>query len=156
MALLDQEEMKIVSREVHWYIETEPTSELCYNRIVSYLDAFNSSVFGKHTIDTYIDEMVSEILNPSFSIAYQDVKNYLKLIQMTQGSSDIGTGGLIINITSQGIKYVQLSDLMDLRLSHKEFLHKIEKEFDSIMKLEKNSLVRHRESNLRQSKSLSL
>ena len=55
---------------------------------------------------------------------------------MTQGSSSTGTGGLIINITEKGIRYVQITDLLDLRLNLKEFINKAELELESIMKLE--------------------
>ena len=136
MALSGEDKMIDISRQIHWYIETEPSKDSCFNRIVPYLDAFNSQIYGEYTIETYIKEMVEEIINPLHILNHQDVKKYLKLIQMTQGSSSTGTGGLIINITEQGIRYVQITDLLDLRLNLKEFIIKAELDLESIMKLE--------------------
>ena len=33
-ALKDNERMKYVSREIHWYIETEPFNKICANKII--------------------------------------------------------------------------------------------------------------------------
>lgn len=136
MALKDQVKMIEISKQIHWYIETEPNKHSCFNRIVPYLDAFNNEVYGEYTLEVYIENMVKEINEPLDTSKHQDIKDYLKLIQMTQGSSNIGTGGLIINITEKGIKYVQITDLLDLRLNLKEFINKAELELESIMKLE--------------------
>jgi hypothetical protein len=136
IALKDQVKMIEISKQIHWYIETEPNKYSCFNRIVPYLDAFNNEVYGEYTLEVYIENMVKEINEPLDTSKHQDIKNYLKLIQMTQGSSNIGTGGLIINITEKGIKYIQITDLLDLRLNLKEFINKAELELESIMKLE--------------------
>lgn len=136
IALSGEDKMIDISRQIHWYIETEPSKDSCFNRIVPYLDAFNNEVYGEDTIEPYIEKIVQEINKPLDNSKQQDVKNYLKLIQMTQGSSSTGTGGLIINITEKGIRYVQITDLLDLRLNLKEFINKAELELESIMKLE--------------------
>lgn len=136
MALSGEDKMIDISRQIHWYIETEPSKDSCFNRIVPYLDAFDNEVHGEDTIEPYIEMIVQEINRPFDNSKHQDIKDYLKLIQMTQGSSNTGTGGLIINITEKGIRYVQITDLLDLRLNLKEFINKAELELESIMKLE--------------------
>lgn len=136
MVIKDNENMINISKQIHWYIETNPNSEYCFNRIVPYLEAFDEFSYSYHTLETYLEEIVDEVLNPNYLITHIELKNYLELIKLCQGGGDIGTGGLIINISEKGISYVQISSLMDLRLQHKEFVKKVELEYESVMKLE--------------------
>lgn len=137
ISLGDNKDMLRISRQIHWYIETEPTEDKIYNRIVPYLDAFNPSIYGEYTIESYINKMVDEIINPDINFDIQGVKNYLQLIRNAQGNKDVGTGGLIIVANKKEIRYVQISDFMQLRLQHKEFVKEIQNVYESVMKLEK-------------------
>lgn len=135
----DKLDMIEVSREIHWYIETEPTESVVYNRIVQYLDAFDKETFGIYTIETFIANMIDEIIYDNNNLNFSKVKDYLDLIAMCKvGGGKGGTGGLIINVTEKGVRYVQISDFSQLRLQHKEFVEEIEKLNETVMQLERN------------------
>ena len=143
-ALSGDNHMQNISKEIHWYIETDPLDKICINRIVPYLDAFNMDVYGIDTLETYIDNMVNEIMLPSNNIEPSDLKAYLKIVSLCQGSGSIGTGGLLINITSSGVRYVQYTKLSHLLLQHKDFIKEVEKDYNSIMQHEQQEPKKER------------
>jgi len=145
ICLNGEDDMIEVSRGIHWYIETEPKEDYVKNRIVPYLDAFDTQVIGDKSIEIFIEEMVQEIIDPSYTIDYLSSQKYLDLIKASQGNSKgAGTGGVIINITDHGIRYVQVSDFSQLRLQHKEYVLEIEKMNESVMKQE-HQLIQERQ-----------
>lgn len=140
MAIDGKPDMIDVSKEIHWYIETEPTDSVVYNRIVPYLDAFDKEILGMYTIETFIAKMIDEIIYENGNLDFSKVKNYLDLIAMCQaGGGKVGTGGLIINVTEKGVRYVQISDFSQLRLQHQEFVEEIKKINETVMKLERDT-----------------
>lgn len=126
---------KIISREIHWYVETTPFDKICLNNIKPYLDAFSDTA-SMHTLESFIYDITSSVINPNLIIPSNDLEAYLSLVSTCQGSGNIGTGGLVVSISKQGIRYVQLSDIMELRLQHKDYVMKVKDEYNSIM--EKN------------------
>ncbi|ARU48730.1 hypothetical protein Sdiek1_1567 [Sulfurospirillum diekertiae] len=119
-ALKDNERMKYVSREIHWYIETEPFNKICANKIVPYLDAYNGTI-GMDTLENFIKSISIEVNNPTSGITHEEQKHYLSLVSTCQGSGKVGTGGLIVSVSKKGINYVEFSQIEQLQLQHKEF-----------------------------------
>lgn len=134
-ALIDDERMQYVSRNIHWYIETEPFEEICVNRIVPYLDAYNETI-GMYTLEKFIRSISNEVNNPKSGITHEEQKNYLSLISTCQGSGAIGTGGLIVSVSKEGINYVEFSQIEQLQLQHKDFKKEIQQKCESVMQSE--------------------
>jgi len=135
---------KKISREIHWYVETKPFEEICLNNIKPYLDAFSENP-SVHTIESLISDITNSVISPKSTISPSELEAYLALVSKCQGSGKVGTGGLIVSVSQKGIRYVQFSDIMELRLQHKDYVMKVEKEYNSVMekKLE-NELKKER------------
>lgn len=133
--LKNNERMQYVSREIHWYIETEPFDGICANKIVPYLDAFNGTI-GLNDLEKFIEVISDEVDIPQSSITREEQKKYLSLISTCQGSGKIGTGGLIVSVSKEGISYVEFSEIEQLKLQHNEFKNDIQKKCESVMKSE--------------------
>lgn len=148
-ALKEDKEMIDLSKLIHWYIETEPEDTVCKNRIVPYLNAFDNAVYGLKTIEEFIEKIVDEIINHSIELDSEAIKAYLDLLRYSKGGNKgFSTGGLIINVTKDGIRYVQISDFSQLRLQHKEYVKEIELMNQSIMKIE-NETYKYLEKEIR-------
>ena len=134
-ALKNNERMQYVSRQIHWYIETEPFEEICVNKIVPYLDAYNGTM-GMETLESFIKSISIEVNNPISQITHEEQKQYLSLISTCQGSGAVGTGGLIVSVSKDGINYVEFSQIEQLQLQHNEFKKKMQQKCESIMQSE--------------------
>ncbi|WP_181359670.1 hypothetical protein [Vibrio splendidus] len=143
VAIGDREFLKRISREVHWYVETKPFEEICLNNIKPYLDAFSVAP-SVHTIESFISDITKSVACPRSTILADELEAYLALVSKCQGSGKIGTGGLIISVSKGGLRYVQFSDIMELRLQHKDFVMSVEKEYNSVMKKLENELVKEK------------
>jgi len=124
-----------ISREIHWYAETNPYEEKCINKIVPYLDAFEN-VDSIHTLESMVDEISDEVMIGEPKIPYSLSKQYLKLISCNQGNGSAGTGGLLVLLNKNKIRYLQYTDIFDLRLTAKQYVAKIKAQERSIMELE--------------------
>ncbi|MEZ8342456.1 hypothetical protein AB6D05_10150 [Vibrio cyclitrophicus] len=129
----DNEELQRISREVHWYVETEPFKETCLNNINPYLDAFSGKE-SSHTIESFIESISLSVIDSQSTIPSSKLEAYLAMVSTCQGDGNIGTGGLVVSVGKEGIRYLQFSDIMQLRLQHKEYVLQITKEYESIMK----------------------
>lgn len=134
-ALKDNERMQYVSRQIHWYIETKPFEEICVNKIVPYLDAYNGTR-GMDTLENFIKSISIEVNNPISGITHEEQKHYLSLISTCQGSGAIGTGGLIVSVSKEGINYVEFSQIEQLQLQHEDFKKEIQQKCKSVMQSE--------------------
>ena len=134
-ALKGNERMQYVSRNIHWYIETEPFEKICANKIVPYLDAYNGTV-GLDTLESFIKSISMEVNNPTSGITHKEQKHYLSLISTCQGSGTIGTGGLIVSVSKEGINYVEFAQIEQLQLQHDEFKKEIQQKCESVMQSE--------------------
>ncbi len=156
ISLQNKPDMIEVSRQIHWYVETEPEEITCNNRIVPYLDAFEPSVCGFGELEKFIESMVQEVISPSHLMDVNLVDTYLDILRSSSGGgTGYSTGGLIINVTDKGIKYVQIADFSQLRLQHKKYVQEIEQMNESVMKLE-NELVQKRTISRNRSQSYGL
>jgi hypothetical protein len=140
-AIGNNNEIINISKEIHWYVETKPFKEICLNNIKPYLDAFSDTP-SIHTIESLISDITNSVINPNSNIHPSELKAYLALVSKCQGSGDVGTGGLIVSVSKQGIRYVQFADIMELTLQHKDYVLKVEKEYNSVMKKELNNEIK--------------
>ncbi len=129
----DSEELQKISREIHWYVETKPFEELCLNNITPYLDAFSGNE-STHTIESFIANITRSVIDPENKIPSSNLEAYLALVSTCQGDGDVGTGGLIVSVGKEGVRYLQFTDIMQLRLQHKDYVLQVKKEYDSIMR----------------------
>ncbi|MCO7226636.1 hypothetical protein [Pleionea sp. CnH1-48] len=121
-AIVGSEALEEISRDIHWFVETSPVNDSFTSRIVPYLDAypeeetmFEFPEFVEHIADRAVDE------NNQFS--EDQLKKYLDVIKNLNGPDDIGTGGLLVHIDKKGnIRYMELVDMTQLRLTHKLYL----------------------------------
>ena len=125
-----------ISRETHWYIETAPFEKECLNKIVPYLDAFENED-SIHTFESFINEIVQEIVDPSLNIEEEEYRDYLSLVAKCNGGSGGGTGGIIVSFSQEkGLRYVQFANTMELRLQDRDYVKKYKSEYESMMKKE--------------------
>lgn len=146
------ERMRVVSRAVHWFVETDPKKDSFITKVVPYLDTF--SIGNEAEINT-MESLIARIAHMATSggedISTEEYKNYLSLVACCNGPDDstIQTSGLLIAASGEGgIRIVELSDLMQLRLQHKEYVHGIIfREMTTMSKettINKQNLVKHR------------
>ncbi|MBB1488766.1 hypothetical protein [Oceanospirillum sediminis] len=129
----DNDELQKISRDIHWYVETEPFKELCLNNINPYLDAFSGNE-SKHTIESFIESITKSVIDPEIKISSSKLEAYLALVSTCQGEGEVGTGGLIVSVGEEGLRYLQFADIMQLRLQHKDYVLQVKNEYDSIMR----------------------
>lgn len=136
-ALKGQKRIQEISRELHWYIETKPFEQICANKIVPYLDAYNGTP-SQYILEEFISSITKEMLKSTSTVTHEEQKAYLDLIAKCQngsgsGSGKVGTGGLIVSVSNKGIQYVEFSSIEQLRLQHKEFKHEINLKCETVM-----------------------
>jgi hypothetical protein len=129
----DNEKLQSISREIHWYVETEPFIEICLNNINPYLDAFSGDE-SSHTIESFIESISLSVINPQSTISSSELEAYLAMVSTCQGDGTIGTGGLVVSVGKEGVRYLQFSNIMQLRLQHKEYVLQVTKEYKSMMR----------------------
>lgn len=131
-AIGGQKELRKVSHDIHWYIETSPKRKECINRIVPYLHAFNS-IESRYTLESYINEITKSVIGEKTDFDSSLVKSYLYLVAQSFDEGNVGTGGLIFSVNSTGIRYVQYTDITQLNLQCKELVNQLREEQQSIM-----------------------
>ncbi len=155
-AIGDQQKLKDISHDIHWYIETDPREDECINKIVPYLNAF-SNIESEHTLESYINEITKSVMNGKIDFNSSLVKSYLYLVAQSFGDGNIGTGGLIFSINSTGIRYAQYTDITQLNLQCKELVKQIQNEHRSIMtKQNKNEKSLSQTKNREMSRGMSI
>lgn len=128
----ENQELQKISRDIHWYVETEPFKEMCLNNINPYLDAFSGNE-STYTIESFIESITRSVIEPDNNVPAAELETYLALVSTCQGDGNIGTGGLIVSVGEDGIRYLQFADIMQLRLQHKDYVLQVQNEFESIM-----------------------
>lgn len=128
----DDEKLQKISREIHWYVETKPFEQVCLNNITPYLDAFSGNE-STYTVESFIESITESVIKKDSDITPEELESYLALITACQGGGDVATGGLIVSISKEGVKYLQFAEIMQLRLQHREYVEKIQNEYKSVM-----------------------
>lgn len=112
--------LQSVSREIHWYIETSEKVESLVSRVVPYLD-FSDSKAAATTLEQFTDwsgrAAVMRTIDDQTHVAY---KHYLELLAYSHGGLQGASGGLVVTYNKDiGIRYILLTDIRDLLLSHR-------------------------------------
>jgi len=144
IALNNNIEMLKISNSVHWYIETDPLEKVCFNKIVPYINACESTA-SNYTLESFIHGVTEEVTSHNELHGREKIKTYLQVVAGCQGttdrssgSGDIGTssGGLLLCIDNAELTFVQYTDTLQLQLQHKEFVKLLANELTSIMRPE--------------------
>jgi hypothetical protein len=69
--------------------------------------------------------------DPAAAIEPSLVGNYLSLVRLTVGNGETGAGGIVINCSANGLAFAELTDVADLKLSHRAWIQKCEIERES-------------------------
>ncbi|BAN34093.1 conserved hypothetical protein [Sulfuricella denitrificans skB26] len=117
--------MAEVSRAIHWFVETHPENKTFISRIVPYLDAYPQDK-QQHSLAQFISSIAEDVVNGQNTFSPKELRGYLSLVARCQGSGSVSTGGLLLAINAKGdINFVELTDMMQLRLQHKNFVAEI-------------------------------
>lgn len=125
-----------VSKSIHWYVETKPFSDCCVNNIKPYLDAFDNDVNSCFTLETFVEDIKLDVFRTDLTFSQDDYKDYLSLVARCQGTGEVGTGGIVIAVTEKGIKYFQFTDIIQLRLQHKDYVNEINNQLHKDVEME--------------------
>ena len=125
-----------LSEDIHWYVETEPFNEFCINNIKPYLYAFDNNFEDNFTLETFIQYITDGVFNDEIIFSNDDFKDYLSLVARCQGTGEVGTGGIVIAVSESGIKYFQFTDIMQLRLQHKDYVNEVKKQLEKSIEKE--------------------
>jgi hypothetical protein len=106
-----------VSRDIHWYVESDYRESNPKYRIVSYLDLLSSQPRTEYAqLETFVEavarEAASSVVNAEQMRAYDD---YLKLLWRCQGSSKSSSGTLLLKVLpEEKIEYAAVNDMRDV------------------------------------------
>lgn len=92
-----------VSREVHWYIETEPSiHDGILARFLPYIDAFDVDV-ALDRLESFIAELAREVVGGTSSAKEEsEAAEYLRWVAMTHGEGTAGSGGVLLLADASG------------------------------------------------------
>jgi len=132
-SLSDNVRLKEVSRIVHWYVESTPSTTGFEVAFEPYLDAFSKERTTSR-MEFFLQKIAKDIVFNNDKVTPEEINKYLSWVKRTQGGGKVGTGGVLFTIDENGnMHYVQMTDLLELRLTHKEWVayydNKIEKEY---------------------------
>ena len=128
------------SRRVHWYIETAPLPSAALSaRIEPYLDAFGEGARQRpkstERFQNFIEELAVGILQRRSAEITRAERDYIDLVRLAQGPEETGTGGLVLVAGSGGsLHFAALQDLMDLNLSHKQWIEYSQERYLSLQR----------------------
>lgn len=129
--ILGDSRLEKLSRSVHWFIETHPSDDYLQSTAIPYLDAFSGAQSSLNLWE-FIDRTSYEAVKREPQFSSDELKRYLRLIANASGSDHVGTGGLLLHLDKSGsIKYIEIADMTQMRLSHKEFLKDMEKRYQN-------------------------
>ena len=149
----EQPEMVSISRRVHWYVETAPSSLKGVDAFFSpYLNAFDIVKPEKQpfALERFVESVVDDVISSSKDERDVQEKNYLKLVRWCQGAKETGAGALIVVVGADGrMEFVALEDLMALNMSHQKWMEyrqerELKMERSLVMEFEKKELQKER------------
>lgn len=117
-------ELQAVSRDVHWYVETAPSTEHgVVARVVPYLDAFPRERAKRDRLEAFIERLAQEVAEERPRVRADREAAYLRWVKQTQGDGMVRSGGLILVADANGaLRYAQLLDMLEMRLSHRQWV----------------------------------
>ena len=147
-ALAGKIELQAISRNVHWYVETAPSAEHGVTaRIVPYLDAFPRNRTKRDRLEAFIERLAEEVVEERPAARADREAAYLRLVKQTQGDGKLGSGGLLLVANAEGsLHYAQLLDMLELRLSHRQWIELHHIRYERLLALERDMERRYEKS----------
>lgn len=117
-AIGENAEKIILSKSIHWVIETNPDDKTFISRLVPYLDAYADSIDSQRlSLEQFTEATAQEAVNEQAQFSIENLRHYLSFIALFQGSDKVGIGGLLLAINAEGyLRFAELTDMTDLRL----------------------------------------
>lgn len=101
-----------VSREVHWYVETNATPDSLALLTAPYLDAFpRENLLKNQKLEDLVESTAQAIADRQTSFTGAQISQYLLAIKTVSGKTSSGTGGLLL-LAEPGaaLKFAPLED----------------------------------------------
>lgn len=97
-------------------IETNPDDKTFISRTIPYLDAYADLIDSqRHSLERFTEAIAVEAVNEQAQFPIENLRHYLSLIAMVQGSDKVGTGGLLLAISAEGcLRFAELTDITNL------------------------------------------
>lgn len=123
-------ELYNVSREVHWYIETDVTKDHKIGTkqnfvscIEPYIDAFpRGDNESERDFAGFINQVASETVTPTASATQAEMKAYLAMLAVLH-TDGVRSGGLVVKILPDGtLHYADLVSVTELYLSREKMI----------------------------------
>jgi hypothetical protein len=134
-AIAEKINLLTISKTIHWFVETNPEKNTFVSRIVPYIDAYSNSQ-SKYDLDQFIEEIADNAVHGREQFSRKELQEYLDFVQITLGEGEVGTGGLIFAVDEVGnLRFLELIDMNELGLQHRELLEKKKQEFKQRLNL---------------------
>lgn len=116
-----QEHLLRVSREIHWYVESDYQAVGGFTQVLPYLN-FLSREGPIRELSDYIEQLANEAVNAPDDPAKAAVsKEYIKFLSWLAKSKPGGSGSLILSVTGTGaLQFMHFDDLTDLFLTRQQ------------------------------------
>ncbi|WP_422192083.1 hypothetical protein [Aquabacterium sp.] len=114
-AIRRRQDLRAISQEIHWYVETKKGHPDFSFEARPYLDMLDRSHAHVGLTET-IDQVVSHALNaePKHDMAL--VQEYLDAVSLFAGKRGGTSSGMLVTVDSKGgVSYVGVEDIRDLR-----------------------------------------
>ncbi|MBB1634938.1 hypothetical protein A9975_29285 [Cupriavidus sp. UME77] len=125
-ALQARSDMVEVSRQMHWYIETAPsTSHAVLAYVEAYLNAFGPGERLKtaEALPKFIAKITDCILSGSSPEDARAQRDYLDLVSVASGTKATGSGALVlVGSSSGGLGFAALQDIRELNMMHDRWI----------------------------------
>lgn len=113
-----------ISRDVHWFVETNATEQTLGLRTLPYLDAFprlREPMIQR--LENFITTLADDIVKQNITYTGAQIKEYLTWVRLTNGTGEVGTGGLLLVAEPGGkLRFSPLEDMLDLNLDHRPWI----------------------------------
>jgi hypothetical protein len=141
-----------ISQSVHWFVESSPHKKTFISRIVPYLNTYPDKVADKYpkqksqtvydSLEEFIQQIVEEVTNEGKRFTFEELSKYILSIATCQSKGEGGAGGLVILVNSEGcLRYAALTDMIQLRLQHREYIESFTREIDNVSEVKKNLVL---------------
>lgn len=132
-AIGKEENLQVVSRKVHWYVETHDREVDFHFGAKPYLD-MQASV-PELNMESLIKGLVDDIIEKRELASLEEVHEYIRTVTTLAGKAYRKYSGLLISVGSGGMAYVVVDDLRDLRRNGKELNHLMELQYRRTLEL---------------------
>lgn len=140
-----------ISRDIHWFVETKATDHTLGLRTLPYLDAFPRLGGPKlQRLENFITTLADDIAKQNTPYTGAQINEYLDWVRRTQGTGEVGSGGLLLLAQPGGyLRFAPLEDMLDLNLHHslwiKQRIAQLERETELTMNREHDKALKRQQ-----------